>query len=280
MPHEEDAGEPIPIPMADPRGTAGDELIPAHLNPTAQLGAETTRKYITPMGKARFGELYGETTWVPGSPEHPEEGHSAIVYNTEEREKDPSASKETLKHELEHAGVKESIHYQKDLVANNPFVLSGGEELRQRLSDIARIQALGPAAMRSSSYREQLRQAQSMVARLTKSLGDKFNMTPEEVTAKVKSYQADINQAVRKAEEVRQNKLNPVTSAQTQGAQKPGAPAQTKAEKMDTGPKGKVDEDTHARWHSHHNPIKITNNSGDYDMHWTDQNSELSTAPL
>jgi hypothetical protein len=265
--------------MADPRGTAGDELIPPHLNPTAKLGAEVTRKYITPLdpGNKRFGQLYGETTWVPGSTEEKyfEEGHPAITYDPGELAHDPTGAKFTMRHELEHAGVKEAIIYQKDVVANSSFVQAGGEELRQRLSDKAQLEALGPAAMRSEAYRKQMKESNYFIDKLIKSLGDKFHMTPDEVRAKVKSYSADINQAVKKAEEARQKKSDPTASAP-----KPGAPTQTKAEKMEAEPKGKVDDDVHTRWHQHRNPIKITNNSGDYDMHWTDSNSELSTAPL
>jgi hypothetical protein len=280
MPHAEDTSEPVPMPMSDPRGTAGDELIPQHLNPTAQLGAEVTRKYISPLEKARFGKLYGETTWVRG--EGPgrlfEEGHPAIEYNTEEQMYDPLASKQTMKHELEHAGVMQSLTYQEHWQENSEFQLAGGEELRQRLSDVERIQAYGPSAMKQGTYRAQLKDAHTMIARLTKSLGEKFNMTPEEVSARVKSYQADINQAVKKAEAARQQKLGSGSSTPTPS----GAAASTQHETKNLyeGPKGKVDEDTHTRWHQHRHPIKITNNSGDYDMHWTDQNTELSTAPL
>jgi hypothetical protein len=53
-----------------------------------------------------------------------------------------------------------------------------------------------------------------------------------------------------------------------------------KAANIDEEPKGKVDEDTHARWHKRRQPIKITNNSTDVDMHWSDQNSELASAPF
>jgi hypothetical protein len=288
--------EPIPMPMSDPRGTAGDELIPEHLNPTAQLGAEVTRKYITELPEKDRQGLYGETRWVSG--EGPgrlfEEGHPAIVYNPEERYQDPLDAKQTMKHELEHAGVMQSLPYQEHRDENREFKFAGseggGEELRQRLSDIARIEAYGPAAMKIPSYRKQLSDAKIMVDRLTKSISEAMHITPDEVRARVKAYQADIDQAVKKAEAARQQKLNPTapTSAQgapkpgipAQGAPKPGAPTQTRAEKIEAEPKGKVDADTHARWHQHRNPIKIINNSTDVDLHWANQNSELSTAPM
>jgi hypothetical protein len=211
---DNDDGEPVPLPLDDPRDKVGDAQIPKHLNPTAKLGAEVTRKYITPMDKARFGKLYGETTWVRG--EGPgrlfEEGHPAIEYNTEEQKYDPLASQQTMKHELEHAGVMESLTYQEHWQENSEFQLAGGEELRQRLSDVERIQAYGPSAMKQGTYRAQLKDAHTMIARLTTSLSEKLHMTPDEVRAKVKSYQADIDQAVKKREEKRQqeNKSGPV----------------------------------------------------------------------
>jgi hypothetical protein len=211
---DNDDGGPVPLPQADPRDAAGDAQIPPHLNPTAQLGAETTRKYITPMtDKTRFGTLYGETSTVQGSPGHENESHQAIIYNPQHQEQDPLYGKQTMKHELEHAGVRESIQYQKDLVANSPFALSGGEELRQRYSDIARIEAYGPAAMRTASFREQLRQATTFSHMLEKSLSEKFHMTTDEVKAKVKAYQADVDQAVKKKEE----QLHPVDVTTTLG---------------------------------------------------------------
>jgi hypothetical protein len=140
------------------------------------------------------------------------EGHPAIVYDPEHQAKDPLYGQETMRHELEHAGVMESIPYQKERTPNLAFLNAGGEELRQRTSDIEQIKAHGPAAMRVESYRKQLRDATTYSNILIKSLSEKFNMTPDEVKSKVKALQADIDQAVKKREEKRQqeNKPDPV----------------------------------------------------------------------